>query len=206
MDKTIFIVRHGETDLNKQGIVQGSGVDASLNDFGRRQAKAFFDFYQKEAFETVITSTLVRTHQTMEPFIETGLPWMQIPEINEISWGSHEGKSSTPEMRKEYRRMVDSWKKGDFSANLGGGESAQDLADRLQVFIDHLLQRPEQKLLVCSHGRAMRCLMCLLAGRPLQHMEQFHHHNTGLYKVHQAAGAFSLELYNDIRHLEGLES
>lgn len=204
MDKTIFIVRHGETDLNKMGVVQGSGVDAPINDFGRQQALAFYDFYQKEGFETVITSTLIRTHQTMAPFLELGLPWEQRQEINEISWGAHEGKHSTPAMRKEYRRIMDSWKKGDFSARLDGGESAQDLADRLGQFVTHLQKRPEQKILVCSHGRAMRCLMCLLAKRPILHMDQYHHHNTGLYKVHLREGVFDFELYNDIRHLDGI--
>ena len=38
--KEIFIIRHGETELNRLGIVQGSGVDAGLNDTGQQQAQA----------------------------------------------------------------------------------------------------------------------------------------------------------------------
>ena len=40
--KTLYIVRHGQTDLNKKGIVQGRGRDTDLNKEGRRQADMFF--------------------------------------------------------------------------------------------------------------------------------------------------------------------
>ncbi len=36
----LFLVRHGETDYNRQGIVQGRGIDVPLNELGRRQARA----------------------------------------------------------------------------------------------------------------------------------------------------------------------
>lgn len=39
--KKIYIIRHGQTDFNLKGIVQGSGVDSSLNDFGVAQSRAF---------------------------------------------------------------------------------------------------------------------------------------------------------------------
>ena len=58
MTKEIYIIRHGETDLNRQGIVQGSGVDPSLNNTGRQQAESFFRMYHQHPFELVITSTL----------------------------------------------------------------------------------------------------------------------------------------------------
>ncbi|HYG15236.1 MAG TPA: histidine phosphatase family protein, partial [Bacteroidia bacterium] len=40
--KTIYLVRHGETEFNRMGIVQGSGVDSELNETGRKQADLFF--------------------------------------------------------------------------------------------------------------------------------------------------------------------
>jgi broad specificity phosphatase PhoE len=204
MSKEVFIYRHGETELNRKGIVQGSGIDPSLNDTGRKQAKAFFEAYRKLDFQAVITSTLRRTHETASPFIELGIPWQQFSEIDEISWGIHEGKAAQPELRKTYRRVVDSWNKGEFDARIPEGESAQDMADRLGRFIEHLKLREEQRILVCSHGRAMRCLMCLLRNQPIQHMDQYHHSNTGLYKVRQEANLFHFELFNDTTHLSHL--
>ena len=46
--KDIYLIRHGETDYNRLGVVQGSGIDADLNELGQRQAKAFFDHYHRD--------------------------------------------------------------------------------------------------------------------------------------------------------------
>ena len=66
---TLYIIRHGETALNRQNIVQGSGVDSDLNNTGHRQAALFFNYYQNIRFDLVITSALKRTHQTVAPFL-----------------------------------------------------------------------------------------------------------------------------------------
>lgn len=200
--KTIYIVRHGETDLNRQRIVQGSGVDASINETGQQQAQAFFDYYKNIGFEVVITSSLRRTHETMAPFIQTGLPWEKYPEINEIGWGIHEGKKGTPELARQYQRIIGEWQQGNYQAKLPQGESAMEMKTRLSHFVEHLKSRPEKTMLVCSHGRAMRCLMCVLRGEHLREMENYHHANTGLYKVIYHQGNFDFELINDTSHLE----
>ena len=46
MNKLLYIVRHGQTELNKQGIIQGRGMDTDLNDEGRKQAAQFFEAYK----------------------------------------------------------------------------------------------------------------------------------------------------------------
>jgi probable phosphoglycerate mutase len=202
MEKLIYILRHGQTDYNLQGIVQGGGVDTSLNDTGRKQAQAFHEAYKHIPFEAVITSRLKRTHQTVAAFIDAGLPWTQMAELNEMGWGDHEGKPSSPEMRHEYREVMTAWEAGDYTAAMPNGETAAALGVRLTQFIEHLRARPESHLLVCSHGRSMRGLMCLLTERPLSAMGQFSHANTGLWIVRQRAdGDFELLAENDTRHL-----
>ena len=200
--KDIYIIRHGETELNRLGIVQGSGVDAGLNKTGQQQAQAFFKNYHHIPFEVVLTSALRRTHETVSSFVDMGIPWEQFPEINEIGWGTHEGKPSTPEMREEYRQVATAWQQGNFDARMNQGESAAELAKRLGTFVEHLRQRPEEQILVCGHGRAIRCLMCLLGEVSLTGMDTFKHHNTGLYQVHYYDDTFHFQLQNDIRHLE----
>ncbi|MCZ6899539.1 MAG: histidine phosphatase family protein, partial [Bacteroidetes bacterium] len=51
ISKKIYLIRHGETDLNRAGVVQGSGVDTSINDFGRRQANEFYEKYKHVPFD-----------------------------------------------------------------------------------------------------------------------------------------------------------
>lgn len=200
--KIIYIVRHGQTDFNRLGIVQGSGVDSSLNATGWKQAWAFYEKYKDENFDAVLTSKLLRTHETMTPFIKDGLPWEQYEEINEICWGKHEGKKSSPAMKKAFLELLEAWDHGHYDARIGGGESAQEMWDRLSVFVDKLKRRPEERLLVCSHGRAMRCLMTILSEDPIHKMKDYHHANTGLYLVDYTPDVFKFQLQNDVSHLE----
>lgn len=201
MDKTIYIVRHGQTDYNLKKIIQGSGVDSSLNDTGRAQAAAFFQQYKSVPFDVVMTSKLKRTQETIQSFIDLPLKHEKFAEINEMNWGIHEGKEGNAEMIETYAKLIGEWKVGNFDARIPEGESAQELSDRLTTFVQHIAQRKEEKILVCTHGRAIRCLVSVLKGLPLQSMEVNAHANTGLYLVHQKGNRFEFELENDTSHL-----
>lgn len=199
--KTIYIIRHGETDYNRNHIVQGRGVNPGLNEIGRRQGLAFYEQYKHVPFEAVLTSTLRRTHETVQAFREQGLIWEQMAEIDELSWGSHEGKRPTPDMKKNFHHTLGEWQRGNFEARTDEGESAAELAQRMDYFIEHLLQRPESHLLVCSHGRSLRALICKLKGETLAEMERYTTHNTALWKVQFDGSNWAFELENDISHL-----
>lgn len=202
MNKTIYFIRHGETELNRQHIVQGSGVDSSLNDTGRGQALAFYQKYQAFDFDLIIASALRRTYETITPFLEKELPLIRDARINEINWGDHEGKKSEPWMVQAYKDMIAEWGKDNFDARLSNGESAQELSDRLAAFLEDLKRREENQILVCTHGRTLRCMMCLVKGQHLREMESYTHSNTGLFKVHLEDGQFRVEMENDTQHLE----
>ncbi len=202
MKKEIYIIRHGQTDYNAKHIIQGSGVDSDLNEIGRSQGLAFYKKYKHVPFEVVLTSNLKRTHQTVQPFIELGLPWEKHHHINEMNWGIHEGKKGTPAMREEYIRMVNAWQSGNYDYKITKAESARELADRLNIFVNHLKVRKEETMLVCSHGRSMRCMMALLNEKELYEMEQYNHSNTGLYKAIYDGSGFHFDLMDDVSHLE----
>lgn len=197
MKKNIYIIRHGQTDYNKLRIIQGSGIDSDLNEKGRRQGQLFYEKYKEVPFEVVLTSTLKRTHQTVAPFIQDNIPWEQFPEIVEMHWGIHEGKEGKPEMAKDYERVV---KSGNFDERIEGGESINEVAQRLQVFIQHLEERTEENILVCIHGRVMRVLICLLEQNDLMMMETYPHSNTGLYLVEYNDGEFLVKMKNNVDH------
>ncbi len=95
MVKEIYIIRHGETELNKLGIVQGRGVDSDLNDKGRAQAELFFNHYKHINFDKIYTSELKRTHQTVKNFIDLGLTWQKLSGLDELAWGLWEGQKSS---------------------------------------------------------------------------------------------------------------
>ncbi|MBT8326099.1 MAG: histidine phosphatase family protein, partial [Bacteroidia bacterium] len=100
--KTIYIIRHGETDYNKQGIIQGSGIDSSLNDTGRLQSEMFYEAYNHLHFDNIYTSALKRTQESIHPFVRAGRKYEIIPELNEINWGIFEGLKTNPESHQIY--------------------------------------------------------------------------------------------------------
>ncbi len=202
--KTIYLIRHGETDYNRRGVVQGSGVDADLNDMGRAQAQAFFLAYQHVPFNKVYISSLKRTYQTALPFIELGIPYEKLTGLNEISWGVMEGKVPGNLDNEYYRALIDAWSSGNTALPTDGGESPEQVMARQKVAFDVVLShRDESPILIAMHGRAMRILLCWLTNRPLAQMDDFEHSNLCLYKLqyNYDTQTFIVELANDTAHL-----
>ena len=200
--KELYIIRHGETDFNRQGIVQGSGVNSSLNENGKLQALHFFNKYKDIEFDYVYSSTLKRTHETVQHFINQGITWRVRAEIREISWGIHEGQKGTKESIQRYRNLIEYWNDGNFDARLEGGESAAEMVVRLNHFLDELKKTDFKRALICSHGRTLRCLMCLINNDHLREMDNYQHLNTGLYIVELNEDIFKIVLSKDVSHLE----
>ncbi len=202
----IYLIRHGETAFNRQGIIQGSGVDSNLNELGNAQAQAFYQRYRDVDFQLVVTSELRRTHQTAGAFLNDGIPWLQMREINEICWGVHEGKLPTEATNAVFRQVISDWQNGQLTSCMQEGESAADLVARLEVFINWLHTRPAERLLVVTHGRTMRCLCAMLKGLGPENMETQMHTNTGLYLIRLHEGQFIFDKENDTEHLSDLTS
>lgn len=201
--RTIFFLRHGQTDFNVRGIVQGSGVDSGLNDTGRRQAERFFAAYGHIPFDKVYTSTLRRTHESVSRFLELGLPHESHAGLNEISWGVREGTRITMDEDAEYRYVLGQWAAGNTAARLEGGESPDEVAARQRLFIELLTSRTDQQtVLVCMHGRALRVMLCQLLGYPLSCMDGFEHSNLCLYKLEFTGSLFTVRNFLDVSHLQ----
>lgn len=200
MKKTLYIIRHGETDLNKQGIIQGRGMDTDLNETGLQQAEAFFQHYQHIPFDAVYTSTLKRTHQTVQQFIQKDIPWTQHAGLDELAWGIYEGKPS--ELTKpHFLALTEAWAKGALDCKFEAGESPLEVQARQLEVLEELKHLQAENVLVCMHGRALRLLLCTLSGVSLSAMDQFPHANVSLYKVHFDGNGFEIIDFNNRAHL-----
>jgi len=205
LTKKIYLVRHGQTEYNLRGVVQGSGIDAPLNRNGELQAKAFFNAYNHVFFDKIFYTGLRRTKQSVQGFLDLGLSHEAVPDLNEISWGRYEGVPMTHEENKYYEHMLERWSSGDLDYAIEGGESPIKVAKRLKKGIDYILSQEGEIFLICMHGRAMRILLSLLLGYDLKYMDVFKHQNLGLYILNQnSLGIFSVEKNNCGEHLKDL--
>lgn len=200
--KTIYIIRHGETEYNKQGIIQGSGIDSDLNETGRKQADQFYQAYHHIGFDAIYTSELKRTQQSVAAFTKRDIPIRILPELNEINWGVFEGLKGTPDSHKIYLAMTDDWKAGLLDRSVEDGETPNELQRRQARGLEKIMaNQSENQVLIAMHGRAMRSFLCLMTGTPLSQMDEFKHNNLCLYKLEYHDGRYAVLEHNCSKHL-----
>ena len=164
--RTIYFVRHGETDWNAARRLQGQ-TDISLNDLGRQQAARNGHVLRKllRDFEALdfVASPLSRTRETMEIVRETvGLArpgYRTDTRLKEINFGHWEGLTwaELPDRDPEgyQARLAD-----PFEWRPHGGESYRDLMERITAWLESL----EADAVVVSHGGVSRVLRGYLLG------------------------------------------
>lgn len=205
MKKTFYFIRHGQTDLNLRGIVQGRGVNSPLNENGFKQAQAFFEAYKHVPFDKIYTSTLLRTKQTVEPFVQLGIPTEELVGLDEISWGIYEGQEQNEDIMRGFDDLVRAWRNNELDAAVERGESPNALIMRQKEAIAYMLNQADEKtVLVCMHGRALRILLCHLTEISACKMDDFPHTNTALYILEYADGKFRIVDHYNTKHLENL--
>lgn len=205
MKKTFYFIRHGQTDLNLRGIVQGRGVNSPLNENGFKQAQAFYEAYKHVPFDKIYTSTLLRTKQTVEPFVQLGIPTEELVGLDEISWGIYEGQEQNEDIMRGFDDLVRAWRNNELDAAVERGESPNALIMRQKEAIAYMLNQADEKtVLVCMHGRALRILLCHLTDISACKMDDFPHTNTALYILEYADGKFRIVDHYNTKHLENL--
>lgn len=196
----LYIIRHGETDFNRMGIVQGRGVNSDLNQMGLQQAKSFYKAYHHIPFDKIYTSSLKRTHQTVDAFIQRGIEWEILKELDELDWGVNEGRAATPEMKAEFHHLTKKWMEGELHLKFEGGESPIEVNQRQKLAIQKIISEPLQNVLICMHGRALRLILCELLNIPLSNMDTFPHSNVSLYRLKYSQSKFEMLDFNNTDH------
>lgn len=200
--KTIHLIRHGQTDYNLKNIIQGSGIDSDLNNTGLQQAIRFYETYKDVPYQRIYTSKLKRAIQSVQAFIDNGIPHSAFEEFNEINWGIMEGRTSNPSNAEMYKNMISEWSSGNLNISVESGETPIQMYARQAIGLRKLLDaKKEEKVLICMHGRALRSFICLLTGTPLQDMEKWQHSNLCLYELQFNGKTFDIIRENDIQHL-----
>jgi broad specificity phosphatase PhoE len=166
---TIYYIRHGETDWNVAGRLQGQ-QDVPLNARGRAQAahcgEVLRDLFAKQSIDAAaldyVSSPLGRARQTMElarPTLGLNADGYRIePRLTEISFGEWEGFTIAQLRERDPQRIAarehDKW---HFVAP-GGGESYKAVAARMREWYDGL----RRDTVVTAHGGTARGLMASL--------------------------------------------
>ncbi len=162
----LILVRHGETDWNKEGRFQGQ-IDIPLNHNGKDQAKAAGFFLKEIQIDKAISSSLTRPKQTAEEILKYH-PDVQL-EIQdglvEIGHGLWEGKLES-EIIDQWPKLLKDWKESPEIVQMPEGETIQDVWDRSISCWDEICSQltSEQTCLVVAHDAVNKTILCNLLG------------------------------------------
>jgi probable phosphoglycerate mutase len=107
LTRSFYFLRHGETDWNKQGLMQGH-TDIPLNETGRLQARAAVEALSRLPIDRIVASPLVRAYETAE-IVNRVLqkPLLTDGGIKERHFGSMEGMTHAEMDRQRSAWMAD---------------------------------------------------------------------------------------------------
>lgn len=193
----IGLIRHGETEWNAVGRIQGQ-TDISLNEAGIRQAHALAARLKAEnrEWDAVISSDLKRARETARILADAlGIPLLPPdPRIRERSFGLAEG--TTEEER--LKRWGADWRSRDI-----GQESDEEVRKRTLAFIaDWQSARPDIRLLAVSHGSVLAVLLRALC----RDLEDRRIGNMSLSILESSEDGWRVLLHNCSKHLDTLKT
>lgn len=210
--KTVYVVRHGESEGNVGRFYQGPD-NSSLTEHGREQARFIAERCSRLPFEVLIASPALRARQTAEMIAErTG---------HEIEWSDLLAELAHPtsvlgksEDDPEARLVNDAWDLGLYGngPKVDDGEYFPEVFARIDEVLAHLHSREESNILLVTHGLFLRALLArILIGEGIT-PEQFKRFifstrtkNTGITIITDNSilpGApWQLSVFNDHSHL-----
>lgn len=163
----ICVVRHGETDWNVQGILQGS-IDVPLNDHGRAQARELAAHFAAYAFTCIHTSPLSRALETAEIIarqLQLPAPTTH-PGLCERNFGVVQGIPKT-ELAELNPLLCQQVVQRNPLAQFENGEPLDDFADRILASLEDIAAtHPGERILLITHGWVMDVITRHVHGVP----------------------------------------
>jgi probable phosphoglycerate mutase len=162
----LLLVRHGETDWNRQGRFQGQ-IDIPLNSNGHAQAAAAGAFLSRVRFDRAYSSSMARPRQTAEGILRhhPGVPLTSVSDLMEIGHGHWEGRLEQ-EIAAEWGALLADWKRAPETVQMPDGETIHDVWDRSLRGWNRIAAGLDdhETALVVAHDAVNKTILCALLG------------------------------------------
>mmetsp|Transcript_24472 Transcript_24472/g.58030 ORF Transcript_24472/g.58030 Transcript_24472/m.58030 type:complete len:364 (+) Transcript_24472:163-1254(+) len=230
--RRIYLLRHGETDWNTLGKIQGGGYDIPLNDNGRLQATKAAVELDGIPLDVIASSSLSRAKETADILYSRhssssnggdnnddhngGVPIRRVVDagFNEMSFGEWEGFASRDESvdGSEIERFKDTSRhvKADPSFPFpGGGESTKQVEERSVKALYDVLNNPENShqrhIAIVSHGRTNKVLIAAVGLGDVQRFKEVKQANVAInvMDIDDTTGIWTVHVMNYHNHVQG---
>ena len=189
-DSRIFLIRHGETNWNKEGRFQGQ-IDIPLNENGKDQARKTSQYLSNVFFNKAFSSSMHRPYETAQIILQNNkdLEIEKIDSLIEISHGLWEGKLEV-EIREKWPNLLKNWHEKPEEVIMPEGESIQDVSERsIEAFNKICLSQKDNDLtLLVAHDAVNKTLICKILGISC----------SNIWMIKQGNGGITvIDLFND---------
>lgn len=180
----LFLIRHGQTDWNLEGKIQGS-YDTELNSTGIAQAeelsrKVLENNYR---FSKIYSSEQKRAVKTAEILSKAAnVDYITIKGLEEINLGLWEGLSWS-EVREKFPKEYEEWYNNRRYTKAPKGESYQDMLERVLAAVYKIINENCGDVAIVTHGAVIMCLQCYITNTPFKEMSKFKAGNTAITKI-----------------------
>lgn len=180
----LFFIRHGQTDWNLEGKIQGS-TDIELNATGIIQAEELsrkvLDCNYK--FSRIYSSQQKRAVKTAEILSKSAnVEYMTIKGLQEINLGGWEGLS-WPEVKGKFPKEYEEWYNKRRYTRPPKGESYQDMLERVLLIVHKIINENQDDVAIVTHSAVIMCLQCYITNTPFDEMMKFKTNNTTIVEL-----------------------
>ena len=201
-DTLLIAIRHGETEWNCEGRYQGH-LNSALNQEGLAQAEALGERLATERFDLLLSSDLGRALQTATAIARrSGHEVVIEPRLRERRMGIFQGLTAA-EVQARYPDEYARFSSRDPDYVIPQGESVRQLFARSVACFTELVERHAGLTLAAvTHGGVLAMLYRHARAMPLEAPRDFALHNTGVNRFRHRLGAWQLQSWGEIGHLE----
>lgn len=203
----LYVIRHGQTTCNQDGIIQGPRVDSDLSQMGHDQSDALADAFAESDLDAIYASPMRRARQTANHIIRARhgqVATRIVPEMYEVDYGRLCGQQLM-DVQETIHEVLDAWQGGRSDHPFPGGESALLAQLRVRATAARLrAEALERDIALIGHGRINRILVATLLGRTMSELEGLPQDNANITHL-EVGEAVSLRRVNDTSHLDDVD-
>lgn len=203
---TVYLIRHGETNNNKEGRCNGCRTDQPLSARGEQQAAALATYFDAHPVDTLHVSHLTRARQTASLAFRTEMEALTVePDLHEVDLGVWDGMT----YEDAAARYPELWYNNGRHASLAvypGGESVIGATERIcNAFLRIVRAHRDETIAIVAHELILVLLVTQLFGWHLDRKSQMAGiSNTGFHKlVIDENGHATMAEWNHTEHLTG---
>jgi probable phosphoglycerate mutase len=200
----LILVRHGETEWNRETRIQGQR-DSALSPAGRAQARAVATRLAGEGAAHLVSSDLGRTMDTARAVSEaTGLAIEPLPGLRERAFGIFEGRTLA-EIEAAWPHEHARWRNRDPDHAMPGGESLVQLRRRVHDCLTGLAARGLASVIVVTHGGVLDAVYRIAMNLPDDAKRAWPLLNASVNRIDKTPDGWRVAAWGEVDHIEAAD-